>query len=159
MTSWNRKMRRANQRSTNHVPSQHLTDEGLVVYPKNNPVVEKVRYNFDGSREICFTKEHTAEMKAELEESARAFEEKFGRPMRGDDPLFWDPDATEPRPIDESTLINDMVAAMTEVGIHPAHIHAYVETGILLTEANYELMSADDIAEYKAAYQEYFDVR
>ena len=158
MTSWNRKMRRANQRSTNHVLNQHLTDEGLFVYPKNNPAVEKVRYNLDGSRDIFFTKKYAAKMQAELEESARAFEEKFGRPMRGDDPLFWDPDASEPRPIDESTLIKGMVELMTEVGIHPAVIYAYSKTGILLTEANQELMSSDAIAEYEAAYQEYFDI-
>jgi hypothetical protein len=162
MSSWSRKARRANQhnnarRNAHHI-NQEVTEEYLTVYPENNPGVAMARYYLDGSREVFFTKEATAKMDGYVESSARAFEAKFGRPMRDDDPLFWDPTADEPRPMQVDYVIEQVVEAMHKAGIHPAHIYAYNKTGILLTKEIYELTPSDDLAEYEAALQEYLEL-
>jgi hypothetical protein len=64
-----------------------------------------------------------------LEEQLRAFRAKFGRDPGPDDPLFFDPDADEPRPLNRATIEAGMVDAMERAGISPAQIYAFQQTG------------------------------
>ena len=48
-----------------------------------------------------------------------------------------------------------MVEAMKEAGVDPAIIHAFVETGLLVSEENQHLISDDDLADWQAAIDEY----
>jgi len=42
----------------------------------------------------------TVDVQRAMEQQYRAFIEKFGREPQGDDPVFFDPNADEPRPLD-----------------------------------------------------------
>lgn len=48
-----------------------------------------------------------------------------------------------------------LVIAMRAVGIDPAVIHAYQQTGILVCEGNEDLWSADDLRRWEAAVAGY----
>ena len=63
-----------------------------------------------------------------LERQRDAFRERFGRDPGPEDPVFFDPNADDPRPLDEDTLVDTVVDAMKAAGIDPAKIHAYRST-------------------------------
>jgi hypothetical protein len=90
-----------------------------------------------------------SEVAAALREQERRFVETFGRKPRGDDPIFFDmPSATE---ADER-----MVEVMAEVGISPELIYAFIKTrGLLVTAENRDLIADKDLAEWKAAIDEF----
>jgi hypothetical protein len=90
-----------------------------------------------------------------LERQREAFRAKFGRDPGPEDPVFFDPQADDPRPLDEDTLVTTMVDAMKAAGIDPAKIHAYRRTGILVTSENVGQWSAEDLDEWQAALDEY----
>lgn len=84
----------------------------------------------------------------------KAFRKKFGRDPRPGEPVFFDPDADTPKPIPKAV----MEEGMREVAkyLPPDIAFAYLKTGgLLLTEMNIHLMSAEDLAEWDAAIEEY----
>jgi hypothetical protein len=90
-----------------------------------------------------------------MEGQARRFRDKFGRDPRPEDPIFFDPDADEPRPCDLDTVTREMTErlrqASTETGVDPALIEAWCELGDVVTDDNRHLFSAGDIATWEAA--------
>lgn len=84
-----------------------------------------------------------------------AFRVKFGREPGPDDPLFFDPDADEPRFMDAEGVAAEVVRAMEQAGIHPRLIHAYRRTGLLVSEETIDRLAARDLAEWTAALEEY----
>ncbi len=91
-----------------------------------------------------------------IDEQKAAFKNKFGREMRDSDPLFFDPDADEPRPIPEEVIRSETLRAMRESGFPPEFIYAYEKTGFLVSEDGYKAMRPEDRREYDAAIDEYF---
>jgi hypothetical protein len=85
-----------------------------------------------------------------MERQAGHFRDKFGRDPGPEDPLFFDPDADEPRPRDLDTVTREMTEGLrtagTEAGVDPALIEAWCELGYVVTEDNQHLFSANDIA-------------
>jgi hypothetical protein len=67
-----------------------------------------------------------------LDYQVRAFEEKFGRPPGPYDPIFFDPDADEPRPIRPADLEHGTTQMLVAAGIGPAWIYASQHTDGLL---------------------------
>lgn len=90
-----------------------------------------------------------------LERQRQAFRAKFGRDPGPDDPVFFDPKADKPQPVDPDGLVATVVAAMEKAGLDPAKIHAYRRTGMLVTTENVSQWSAEDLAEWQAALDEY----
>ena len=90
-----------------------------------------------------------------LKEQRARFRQKFGRDPGPGDLVFFDPDAEEPRPIDTDKVETEMLSAMEAAEIDPALIHAYRRTGMLVTEANRDQWSQEDLAEWYAALDEY----
>jgi len=93
-----------------------------------------------------------------LEALQRDFRERFGRDPGPDDPVFFDPSAEEPRPLDEDgeallTRMSEM--AMRRAGIDPSVIYAWHKTGLVVTERNQHLLSADDWEDWLDAIFEY----
>src|SRR5215470_17590266 len=82
------------------------------------------------------TKRMIAERTWEIVEAQRQrFREKFGRDWGPNDPVFFDPDATEPVPMSAVKLEAETVEAMRKAGTPPQIIYAYKRTGgLLLTE-------------------------
>lgn len=86
-----------------------------------------------------------------LERQREAFRAKFGRNPGPDDPVFFDPNADTPQPVDPEGIVATVVAAMEKAGLDPAKIHAYRRTGMLVTRENLSQWSAEDLAEWQAA--------
>jgi hypothetical protein len=95
------------------------------------------------------------ELRQGLEEQLERFRQKFGRGARPPDPVFFDPDADEPRPMDPARLQAQIIGAMQAAGIEPAKIHAYKRTGLLVTAENATRLSAQDREDWRLALEEY----
>lgn len=78
-----------------------------------------------------------------------AFEQHHGRPPRPDEPIFG---ATEE---EREQLWADMLSAMRRAGIDPALIYATEKTGRIVTEENTGMLTAEELAEWYAAIEEY----
>jgi hypothetical protein len=104
-------------------------------------------------REKPRTVEVGPEGAAIIREQIRLFREKFGRDMAPDDPIFFDPDADEPRRlgVDEDRIVK----AMADAGIRPELIYAYRKTGLLVSDENYGKLSPEDREAWEAAIEEY----
>jgi hypothetical protein len=83
-----------------------------------------------------------------LEGQRQKFVEKYGREPGPNDPVFFD--MPHPEQI-EHMMVEDLKAA----GLDPALIYAYEKTGRLVTEANQQLLSEADLAEWDAAVKDY----
>jgi len=92
---------------------------------------------------------------AALQAQLRRFEEKFGRPPGPDDPVFFDPDADEPRPMPMAGLEAATVSMLETSGISPAWIYAYQHTGGLLPRPNGTFATPRDRAEWQEAVSRY----
>lgn len=90
-----------------------------------------------------------------LGRQAERFRTKFGRDPGPEDPIFFDPDADEPRPVDPDTATHDinheLRDAGREAGIDPAFIEAWCELGYVVTEDTRHLFSAGDVAAWDEA--------
>lgn len=95
------------------------------------------------------------EIQRALEEQLEAFRQKFGRDPGEEDPLFFDPEADDPRPIDAHACQEEIAATMALVGIAPKLIHAFRRTGLLVSEENYGTLSEADREAWQAALDEY----
>jgi hypothetical protein len=123
----------------------------------------RVERTADGRRRIHFEPGTTAaeETFGMLAEQEQRFREKFGRDPGPDDPIFFDPDpdpdpdADEPRPFPVERLEAETVKVMQQVGLAPAYIYAYQQTGLMLTEQNLHLLSDDDVEEFYDAMDRY----
>jgi hypothetical protein len=106
-------------------------------------------------REKPGTVEVSPEGAAIIREQIRLFREKFGRDMAPTDPIFFDPDADEPKPLDTDADVDRIVKAMADAGIRPELIYAYRKTGLLVSDENYGKLSPEDRDDWHAAIEEY----
>ena len=83
-----------------------------------------------------------------IEEQRQKFIKQRGREPGPSDRLFFDMPPLE-------HVEHFMVQAMKQAGLHPAIIHAFEKTGLIVTEQNQYLLSENDLAEWEAAIQEY----
>lgn len=93
-----------------------------------------------------------------LQSHFNAFKQKFGREPRPWDPIFFDPDADEPRLRTVQQLKrmqDDICEAMRHAGIDPAKIFAYRKTGRIVTSENVKLLTRADVKEWNDAIDEY----
>jgi hypothetical protein len=104
----------------------------------------------DGSRKVSLSQD-AVEL---LENQREMFREKFGREPGPDDPVFFNPDADEPRempPLDAAAL----EAIAVEAGVRPEIAFAMAKTGVFLMKENEHLYSDEDKAQFQAAVEEY----
>ena len=96
-----------------------------------------------------------------MEGQARRFRDKFGRDPRPEDPIFFDPDADEPRALDLDTVTREMTGALRqagrETGVDPALIEAWCELGYVVTDDNRHLFSAAEVAAWEGAVRRHAD--
>ena len=83
-----------------------------------------------------------------LDEQKQRFRQHFGRDPGPDDRLFFDAPHVEP-------LEHQIALAMKNAGLHPALIHAFERTGLLVTEDNQHLIAETDLQAWYAAVAEY----
>ena len=84
-----------------------------------------------------------------------AFRKKFGRDPGPEDPVFFDPSADTPQPLDMEEGEAGIIEGMVAVGIDPAIIYVYRKTGLMVSEENRELIPEEDLDEWAAALAEY----
>ena len=93
-----------------------------------------------------------------MNQQLQAFREKFGREAGPNDPVFFDPDADTPQPFPLGKYLEESTKAMVAAGIRPEIIYAHRKTGgLIVTEENQGKLSAEDIAEWEAAIDEYLE--
>lgn len=122
----------------------------------SSPGAALVRLAFEfGHRQVITLKGKTVSLggggQALIEAQRRKFEEKFGRPMGPDDPVFFDPDADEPQTFSLLEVENETVAMLEAAGVSPAWIYAYQHTDGLLPRADGGFASERDRAEWNEA--------
>jgi hypothetical protein len=101
--------------------------------------------------ELCLS----PETRALLQQRRDVFRAKFGRDPHPMEPLLFDPDADEPRPLDEHRVKAAMVEAMRRAGFDSASIYAFQRTDLIATTSNAEDLADDELQEWRAAICEY----
>jgi hypothetical protein len=106
--------------------------------------MERTDYS-DGTRTVTMS----SEMEEMLKEQRKLFMKKFGREPRPNEPIFFDPDADTPQQLSEEKISGIFIDAMRKAGIDERYINAYRKTGLIVTEDNIDLLTPDELAEYK----------
>jgi hypothetical protein len=106
------------------------------------------------------SKKQAAERTQEIIEAQRQrFREKFGRDWGPDDPVFLDPDASEPVPMSAVKIEAETLEAMRKAGTPPQIVYAYKRTGgLILTEDIREHWPPNRVKEWDNAINEYFAI-
>jgi hypothetical protein len=89
-----------------------------------------------------------------LKDADEAFKAKFGREQRPNDPVFFDPSADSPQPINAEVMEQVMSEAMHRAGADPALIYAHQKTGLIVTRDNVKYLSPADRQEWEDAVTE-----
>ncbi len=84
-----------------------------------------------------------------------AFRKKFGRDPFPDDPIFFDPDANEPVPLNPQQYEQAMIETMCRAGIDPAFTYAFKRTGRIVTESNKHRLTEKQRRQWNDAIDEY----
>jgi len=95
---------------------------------------------------------------AAMQAQFRRFEEKFGRPPGPRDPIFFDPDADEPRSLRVDGARETTVAMLEAAGVSPAWIYAYEHTDGLLPIFDGSFLSEQDETEWDEKVEEYIEL-
>ncbi len=94
-------------------------------------------------------------MTRRMKKQRQRFIDKFGREPGADDPVFFDPDADTPQPLDGDAVMLAAVDAMEKAGIDPRLVYACAKTERMLTEKTYREVSQEERDEWDAALREY----
>jgi hypothetical protein len=99
-----------------------------------------------------------------LEGQHERFRQKFGREMRGDDPVFFDPHADTPTPMAPEAMdasfrrtFDELIEQADEIGVDPAFLKASWDLGFMVTTDNQHLFSAADIQAWQDTVEFYQD--
>jgi hypothetical protein len=84
-----------------------------------------------------------------------AFRKKFGRDWQDGDPIFFDPDADEPKQISEVRMEAEILDTLRKSGAPPEFAYAYRKTGLLSLGGDMSLWPQDHREEWEAAVAEY----
>jgi hypothetical protein len=102
----------------------------------------------------------TVDMDDELYEAMlrqkQRFIEKFGREPGPGDPVFFDEDADEPKPMDDRVW-EEILFTMEEVGIPPQLRYAARKTGRIASEDSWDKLTPEEQKEWTDAVEEYFE--
>jgi hypothetical protein len=84
-----------------------------------------------------------------------AFAHKFGRLPRGDDPVFFDPEADKPHSLPSTAMQRLLLEAMLENGTPPQIVYAYCRTGFAVSEKNRCAQPKERLSLWDTALSEY----
>ena len=107
------------------------------------------------SRKVKLNQRATEILHAQLS----AFRKKFGRDPEDGDPVFFDPRADVPKALGDLQMMDMIVDAMIASGTTPQVIYAYGKTGFIVTESNKDLLSKEQLDEWNAAIDEFFELK
>ena len=92
-----------------------------------------------------------------LKKQQAAFRQKFGREPGPNDPIFFDPDADRPQPMNVETYKEAMIRVMGDAGLPGDLIYAFQKTGRLVSEENQEFLTDAELKEWNDAIAEYYE--
>jgi hypothetical protein len=96
------------------------------------------------------------EIASGMEDQRAAFVAKFGREPAPGDPVFFDPDADEPRPYPPERMTAEMVVTMIRAGTPEELVYIYLRTGGLMPMAGRDdVLSEEDRRDLRIATAEY----
>jgi hypothetical protein len=84
-----------------------------------------------------------------------AFAHKFGRLPRGDDPVFFDPDADKPHPLPLSAAQRFHLQTMLETNSPPQIIYACCRTGFVVSDDERTALAQERLSQWDTAILEY----
>jgi hypothetical protein len=90
-----------------------------------------------------------------LQRQRERFREKFGRDPGPRDPIFFDPDASEPVRMPGVDMKADVLDALRKAGTPPEIAYAYRKTDLLSLGGDMSLWPKDRVKEWEAAVAEY----
>lgn len=99
---------------------------------------------------------HIAEMFEQLHDE---FRKKFGREPEDSDPIFFDPDAETPMPMDLKKVHQQTLEVMREANTPKHLVYIYEKTGRILSQESYERLDYFEKKEVDDAYDEFFSKR
>jgi hypothetical protein len=85
-----------------------------------------------------------------------AFAHKFGRLPRGDDPVFFDPDADKPHSLPASAAQRLLLQAMLETKTPPQIVYACCRTGFVVSDKHRHALPQERLSQWDTAILEYF---
>ena len=109
--------------------------------------------NQDGTKSIPVSPE-TLEL---MKQQQTAFRQKFGREPGPNDPIFFDPNADTPQPVDVEASNQAIVKAMGDAGLPGHFIYAFQKTGRLVSEENQKFLTDAELKEWNDAIAEYYE--
>lgn len=91
----------------------------------------------------------------------KAFVRKFGRDPGPNDPVFFDPDAQGPDPVQmtEAQMRKMLVREMERADVPPHIVYAFHKTGLILVAELRDTYPPTVVAEYDAAIAEFWESR
>jgi hypothetical protein len=90
-----------------------------------------------------------------LDEQKERFRQKFGRDPRPQDPVLFDDDYDEPRPLSAQKFQRILLDALKEANTRPEIIFAVEKTGFLVTEYNKYRLTPAEYQQWCDAIDEY----
>jgi len=99
--------------------------------------------------------QHRPELTEILQRQRERFISKFGREPGPKDPVFFDPSANKPFPLNAEVAKQRILEAMQKASIHPSLIHAFQKTGRLVSKENSRFLSKAQLKEWQAAIDEW----
>jgi hypothetical protein len=91
-----------------------------------------------------------------LRRQRERFVKKFGREPGPKDPVFFDPSANRPSPMNLEAAKQRILEAMQKAKIHPSLIHAFHKTGRLVSRENSRYLSKADLKAWQDAINEWY---
>ncbi|MFC5828783.1 hypothetical protein [Nonomuraea insulae] len=149
------KHRRREQRLAERA-SRFERHAALVVERHGDPRYVQRTLNPDGSQSLTLPPEM---MDLMLQQRER-FREKFGRDIRPDDPIFFDPDAEEPVPV-PAEHYEELLQAFADDTDDPelrSLALASLDTGYMVTELNQHLFTAHEVEAFSASVTKHLEV-
>ncbi len=145
-----RRVRRLAERA-----SRFESHVALVVERQGDPSYTQKTRHPDGSYSITLPPEMTEMLAGQRE----LFREKFGRDMRPDDPIFFDPDADEPVPVSVERF-QESLRALADGTDDPelrALALASLDVGYMVTEMNQHLFTAHEVEAFSTSVARHLD--
>ena len=84
-----------------------------------------------------------------IKEQQASFRQKFGREPGPNDPIFFDPDADRPQPMNVEAYKEAMIRVMGDAGLPGDLIYAFQKTGRLVSEENQEFLTDAELKEWR----------
>src|SRR3974390_2194376 len=84
-----------------------------------------------------------------------AFAHKFGRLPKGDDPVFFDPQADRPYSLPSDATQRLLLEAMLEAGTAPEIVYALCRTGFAVSKDARGVLPPEQVSRWDMAIKEY----